>query len=89
LAATFKICSLVVRANNDIDLVTNGSLVNRTAGSASNADAALTVGGRAASGQWHDGDIAEVLIFSRALTTAERSQMERYLSAKYALGSVG
>ena len=32
-----------------------------------------------------DGDIAEILVMPRAVTTAERQQVERYLSNKYAI----
>ena len=34
---------------------------------------------------FHDGDIAEVVIFSEALNSARRTLVENYLSAKYAL----
>jgi len=42
------------------------------------------VGGQDIS-QAYNGDIAEILVFSRALSTTERQAVERYLSNKYAI----
>lgn len=47
------------------------------------------IGGLAGGGQLFDGDIAEIIVFTRALSTAERQQVEGYLAAKFALGSFG
>ena len=47
-----------------------GALVNSTGGSL---------------GYYLDGDIAEVLIYNRALTLVERQAVEDYLAAKYGL----
>lgn len=33
--------------------------------------------------QWHDGDIAEILVFPTALSTENRRRIEGYLSSKY------
>lgn len=85
IGSSFVVAALVVRAQNDIDLATNGASVTKTNGSGYNAKATLQVGGSSADGQWHDGDIAEVLIYTRALVSGERKFCERYLARKWGL----
>ena len=51
-----------------------------------NTTAALTIGGRGSSNPL-GGDIAELLVFGRALTDSERSEVESYLYQRYAIGS--
>jgi len=48
----------------------------------------LTVGGDGAGSYGVTGDIAEVLIFNRALTDTERKEVESYLYQRYAVGSL-
>jgi hypothetical protein len=45
--------------------------------------AALAVGNRASGNYGYNGQIAEVLVYNRALTNAERTQIETALQAKY------
>lgn len=47
------------------------------------------IGRRASASEHFDGDIAEIIIYNRALSTAERQAIEWYLSAKYNLGVSG
>jgi hypothetical protein len=47
-----------------------------------------TVGRWTPGGNHFDGDIAEILVYSRALSTSERQSVEQYLTSKYALGGV-
>jgi hypothetical protein len=45
----------------------------------------MSVGGREAGGLGFSGDIAEIIIYNRALTDVERLRIEAYLKSKYAL----
>jgi hypothetical protein len=49
------------------------------------ADTPLDVGNCAAANCGFSGDIAEILIFSRGLSSVERSQVDAYLAAKWTL----
>ena len=42
-----------------------------------------------AGGRYYDGDIAEIIIFTRVLTTEERQAIESYLSQKYNIQITG
>jgi hypothetical protein len=89
LSTVFKCLSLVVRNYNDVDLVTNGiTFVNKTNGTAFNTKSSSVIGADPGGVQQHNGDIAEIVWYSRALTTAEREQVEDYLIAKYNLNPV-
>lgn len=44
-----------------------------------------TIGALAASVNFLNGDIAEVIVYNRALSTAEQQRVERYLSVKYGI----
>lgn len=66
----------------------NSGYVN--AGSYNTTAAPIDIGARfdsasSAFTNFHKGDIAEVIIFQRALTTAERQELECYLGDKYAI----
>src|SRR5205085_3878150 len=41
-----------------------------------------------ANGYYADGDIAEIIVYNRALSAAEREAVERYLAVKYALPNI-
>jgi hypothetical protein len=43
------------------------------------------IGNRSGSTQYFDGDIAEVILYSRVLTSGERDGIEAYVAAKFAL----
>lgn len=45
----------------------------------------LVLGTRSGGTFWFDGDIAEVILYNRALSTAERDSVQTYLFAKYAI----
>jgi hypothetical protein len=60
-------------------------------GNYNTATARINIGGRddggtGSLGSFHDGDIAEIIVFKRELSAAERSGVEKYLSEKYAVG---
>jgi hypothetical protein len=69
--------------------VSNGNTDNdtsfQTSGNSENVDSAsdLSIGVSSTGGLFWNGDIAELLIFQRAITTTERQALERYASAKY------
>jgi hypothetical protein len=78
--------------NTDLYLYLNGSQEAsntswQTTGSTSNADSSqINVGGNAIqNANFFNGDIAEVIAYNRALTTAEREDVEKYLNDKYAI----
>ena len=78
--------------NTDLYLYVNGSQEAsntswQTTGSTSNTDSAqINVGANLiATASFFNGDIAEVIAYNRALTTAEREDVEKYLNAKYAI----
>ena len=69
----------------------NGSLVGSAAnGTAGSLTYGMVVGSRYESntistGKYFRGNVGEVLVFSRTLTTAERQQVERYLGQKWGI----
>lgn len=52
-----------------------------------NADANIQIGAFAGA-NFLNGDIAEIVVYSRALSVIERANVETYLAAKYALGKI-
>jgi hypothetical protein len=85
LDSTFRVLSLVQRTATNVDLVTNGILVNNTLGSSLPGSNTPNAVGSHGGNQYCQGDLAEVVVYSRALTTGERIQIERYLGNKYAI----
>lgn len=71
-------------SSNDVEQFVDGTSVGSMSYDGTIKDWSDLGIGRQGSETW-DGDIAEVLVFSRALTTAERVAVEAYLSAKYGL----
>jgi hypothetical protein len=43
----------------------------------------LSIGGKGAYNEWADSDVAEIIIFSKALNSSERSTIETYVSQTY------
>jgi hypothetical protein len=81
-------------ANSDAFIWENGTLRNsntsfQTAGNSQNADhAGVAIGNTSsvlAGGSRLDGWIGEILVWPRALTTAERQAVERYMGAKWGI----
>lgn len=83
----FKICTTVVRAYNDIDLVTNGTKENKTSGTGWYSSTERVVGATAvgSGAQGVTGDIAEIIVYGSALSDTNRAKVETYLSTKYNL----
>ena len=72
--------------SNKVDQAFNGASLNRLFSNA--AQSGTTTYGRIGldqSGFHWDGDIAEVIIYNRALTSTERSDIERYLATKWGI----
>jgi hypothetical protein len=63
-----------------------GSSVATNASTTRNGTAENNLIGKTCCSEFWDGDIAEIIIYSRALTSAERTSIEGYLSAKYNIG---
>ena len=60
-----------------------------TAGNYPTHFASMQIGGRATQNNgYHNGDIAEILMYNRQLTVAELNQLHTYLSAKYGINII-
>lgn len=80
VAAVYNGASSVIRVDG---VATTGDV-----GAHATKSTALTIGHRASlSGNAYDGIISEVLWYDRALATGEIEAIERYLGAKYGIGS--
>jgi hypothetical protein len=86
----FALVNYKIDGSGNISIFYNGiseSTGQNSAMSSQNSGGALYIGqgsqNAVASGLY--GDIAEVIFYSRALTTTERKQVEGYLNAKYAI----
>lgn len=79
---------VLVATYTDTDLLhVDGVQVISAAVGANTLDG-LTLGADEAAANFLDGDLAEVIVYSKALTTDERQRLEDYLGRKYALASV-
>lgn len=84
--AGFNVMSVVARGTTDYTLAVNGTAADATTPAldlTTYNTSALIIGAGTAGAEFLAGDIAEVLIYNRALSTAERKQVERYLGARY------
>lgn len=64
----------------------NGKLIaQRTSAAATLPSAPLTIGAYLGSSEFAKADIAEILVYNRALTESERQGVEQYLSQKYSV----
>lgn len=81
---TMKIISYVNRLSNDADLVTNGVKVTVATGGVVYQNIGATTIGAVAGVQFMTGDLGELLVFSGALSDANRGLVETYLNAKWA-----
>lgn len=77
-----RVLSAVVRNYNDVDLVTNGIKEIKTSG-AGWYGVGNFIGSGESSSQYFAGDIAEIIVYNVALSDADRTSMEAYLSTKY------
>lgn len=84
LNTTAQIMAATQKAFNNVDLATNGASINITSGTGlPNSSATSHIGAVSTSSQFMDGDIAEIVIYNRALSTSERAKIEAYLSDKW------
>lgn len=73
---------------SDASVAMNGQVLTphaSVAGSNSTADAQLYVGTNGANSQAWNGDMAEILVYDRQLSAAERSQVNAYLDNKWGI----
>lgn len=73
-------------SGNLITAVNNGSEASTASGNTASLVGAAKVGGGTSGGLWWPGDIGELLVWNRALTSAERTQVWNYLNSKWSLG---
>ena len=82
-----NIASVVWDAGASLALYRNGELVGiDEAVSVSTSFTSLELGRYI--GNYHTGDLSEIIIFDRALTTTERQMVEGYLGNKYGIGLI-
>lgn len=81
----FKRCVAVIRAANDIDLRTNGSSVTSTSGTTLYVVTSQIGAGFTDGTQCLEGEIAEIIVFNRALLATECQRLEGYLAVQYGL----
>lgn len=84
---TYEIYDFMIASNNGTaNLISNGVISSASKTLAPNTtDSRLYLGSRP--GQSSQGNLAEVIVFNRALTAAERTQVEAYLQAKWFMAS--
>lgn len=81
--STRYVLSLVVRAVNDVDLVTNGSLVNRTTGTSYNNKPGTNIAQSVEDSFFTAMDLGELLAIPSAVTVAQRQAVEAYMTARW------
>lgn len=82
----FNVMSIVARGATDYTLAVNGTAADATTPTidlTTYNTSALIIGAGTSGAEFLTGDIAEVVIYNRALSAAERKQVERYLGARY------
>ena len=87
-SATNANVSYIIAANRSgtsLGLWSNGAAVGSSTMTGTQTQRAITIGRRGASASTADIDVAEVVLFDRTLTPAERRQVEEYLSLKWGL----
>lgn len=90
LNTTYQVLTAVERNFNDIDLASNGNANTFTTGTALHGKALGTIGsnnnGTTNTGlQWHNGNIAELIVYNSNLNLVQRVIVENALAAKYGL----
>lgn len=90
LNSTYRILTSIERNFNDVDVNTNGVVVNRTNGTGYHGKALGTIGsnnnGSTNTGlQFFNGNIAEVIVYNTNLNLTEQIMVENALAAKYGL----
>lgn len=86
----WNIGGVIAKANNNHDFIVNGTLTNNTTtvDDSTMNNTQLEVGQAFGNGSERlTGDIAEIIIYNRDLSTSDWHGVHNYLSLKYALGS--
>jgi hypothetical protein len=74
--------------SSEYELLINGASIGSDTGNYSNGSGtSWTIGNRSTSGQQLRGDIAEVILYDRVLTSGEANQVGSYLALKYGLST--
>lgn len=84
LGTPYSVLTVIQRAANDVDLITNGVLVNRVTGSALPSAGASSLGGVAV-GQNIDGTLLESFTYNVALDLTTARRLMSYLGTKYGI----
>lgn len=87
--SSFGLFAIVARGDSDHDLVANGTLTNSTTtlGDSTFNTALVEIGQAFSNGAERlTGDIAEIIMYSRAISSDQVIAIENYLYAKYNLG---
>jgi len=82
---SFKLMINVLRAVNDLDLVTNGTVENKVTGSSWVSSGRSLGSGQPLFAYYLNGTIIEVIMFNIALTTAQRTALESFVNAYYSI----
>lgn len=82
----FNVMSVVGRGAADYTLAVNGTAADATTPTLDFStfnNASLIVGASTSGAEFLTGDIAEIVVYNRALSATERKAVERYLGARY------
>ncbi len=83
---TWKIITSVVNGTNDLSYQNGVALAAKGAGKTA-SNAGLVVGAYTdGTTQWFNGKLAELIVYNRALSAAERISVENYLAMKWGIG---
>jgi hypothetical protein len=83
LVGVWSVISVAARNFNDIDLGTNGVIETKATGAGWYGNGSF-VGSGELNDQFYDGDIAELLVYTGALSIANRASVTAYLNGKWA-----
>lgn len=82
---TYKMVSMT-QSGTSLNMWVDGASGLSATTATRTATTGITIGDDSTSGDWLQGDIAEVLIYDHSLTSDERHDMENYLAKKWGLG---
>lgn len=83
--STYKMVSLT-QSGTSLNMFVDGASALSATTATRTATTGITLGDDSTSGDWLQGDIAEVLVYDHALTGDQRHDLENYLAKKWGLG---